>query len=110
MHRILFTVLLAGLPLWVAAQRQRATNWESGTIEKGKKVGEWEYYSYSALGERVMTQRYDHTTNELRYCRPDDKMYKAKTAPGRWEPTQLAQSPWFIGGHEALATYTAKLS
>lgn len=101
--------LLVGLPLWTAAQRQRATNWESGTIEKGEKVGEWEYYSYSARGERVVTQRYDHTANQLRYSRPDDKQYKSETAPGRWEHTQLAQSPWFIGGHEALAVYTAKL-
>ncbi len=101
--------LLAGLPLWAAAQRQRTTTWESGTLDKGEKVGEWEYYSYSALGERVVTQRYDHTANQLRYCRPDDKLYKTETAPGRWEPTQLAQAPWFIGGHEALAAYTAKL-
>ena len=109
MKQTLLIGLLVGLPLWATAQRQRATNWESGTLEKGEKVGEWEYYSYSASGERVVTQRYDHTANKLRYCRPDDKMYKAETTPSRWEPTQLAQAPWFIGGHEALAAYTTKL-
>jgi protein TonB len=109
MNRILLIGLLANMPLWAAAQRQRTTNWESGILQKGEKVGEWEYYSYSALGERVVSQRYDHTAKALLYSRPDDKEYKAETLPGHWERTQLTQSPWFIGGHEALAAYTTKL-
>ncbi|SFQ68928.1 energy transducer TonB [Hymenobacter arizonensis] len=109
MFRLLLVFLLSSLPLWATAQRQRNTNWESGTLEKGEKVGEWQYYSYSALGERVITQRYDHTTRKLVYARPDDKSYRAETAPGQWQSTQLAQAPWFIGGHEALAAYTSKL-
>lgn len=98
------------LPLLATAQRQRATNWESGTLEKGEKVGEWEYYSYSVKGERVVTQRYDHTKGKMLFFRPDDKPYEAETSPGRWEHTAMTQAPWFIGGHEALAAYTAKLN
>ena len=110
MNKILLIGILASLPLWATAQKQRKTNWESGTLEKGEKVGEWEYYSYSALGERVVTQRYDHTANKLLYCRPDDKQYQVEVAPGRWEISELTQPPWFIGGHEALAAYTSKLT
>ncbi|WP_082115998.1 TonB family protein [Hymenobacter terrenus] len=109
MNRLLFSIFLVSLPLWGMAQRQHTTNWGSGMMQKGEKVGEWEYYSYSALGERVVTQRYDHTTNVLTYSRPDDKEYKAETSPGQWERIQLTQAPWFIGGHEALAAYTSKL-
>ena len=79
-------------------------------MDKGEKVGEWEYFSYSAQGERVVTQRYDHTAKKLVYCRPDDKQFQAEVAPGRWEITELTQAPWFIGGHEALAAYTSKLT
>ncbi|MBC8085343.1 MAG: energy transducer TonB [Hymenobacter sp.] len=109
--RFLFISVLVTSPLFAAAQRQRTTSWESGTVEKGQKVGEWEYYSYSALGERVVTQRYDHTTNKILYSRPDDKVYEVQVADsGRWEHIMLTQPPWFVGGHEALAAYTAKLN
>ncbi|MBD2767405.1 energy transducer TonB [Hymenobacter sp. BT664] len=109
MNKVLLFCTLLLLPFAATAQRQRSTTWESGVLEKGEKVGEWEYYSYSALGERVVTQRYDHTANKLVYCRPDDKLYKAEVSRGRWESIQLTQPPWFIGGHEALAAYTSKL-
>ncbi|GAC1379336.1 MAG: hypothetical protein NVS3B25_18800 [Hymenobacter sp.] len=98
------------MPFLAAAQRQRTTNWESGTLEKGEKTGEWEYFSYSMKGERVVTQRYNHTTNKLVYSRPDDKLYEAEVTPGHWSRTTLTQVPWFIGGHEALAAYTSKLN
>ena len=109
MNRTLLTTLLVSVPLLVAAQRQRSTSWESGVLEKGEKVGEWEYFSYSAKGERIVTQRYDHTTNKMLYCRPDDKVYQIETSPDHLERTLLTQPPWFIGGHEALAAYTSKL-
>jgi periplasmic protein TonB len=110
MIRLLLVGLLLSWPLLATAQRQRTTNWESGTLEKGAKVGEWEYYSYSAKKERIVTQRYDHSNNRMIYCRPDGKLYESEVAPGKWERTLLTQPPWFIGGHEALAAYTAKIN
>lgn len=109
MLRTILTGLLVGFSLLAHAQRQRTTQWESGTLEKGEKAGVWEYYSYAASGERIVTQRYDHTARQLLYCRADDKMYEAEASPGQWTRTLLTQPPWFIGGHEALAAYTAKL-
>ena len=97
-------------PLCGVAQSLRTTKWESGALRKGKKVGEWEYFSYSATGERVVSQRYDHTAGKLRFARSDDQAYQAETAPETWTQTPLTQAPWFIGGHEDLAAYTAKLS
>lgn len=101
---------MACLPLFAAAQSQRTTKWESGALKKGKKVGEWEYYSYSSTGEQVVSQRYDHTTGKMLLSRLDDQLYEAETTPGTWTRTPLTQVPWFIGGHEALATYTARLN
>jgi len=110
MNSLLCIGLLTACPLLVAAQHQRTTQWESGQFEKGQNVGEWEYYSYSALGERIVTQRYDHTRGQLLYARPDDKLYVLETVDGRPERVALTQAPWFIGGHAALAAYTAKLN
>lgn len=78
-------------------------------VEKGEKVGEWEYYSYSATGEQLVTQKYDHTAGKLLYCRPDGKEYLAETAPGQWTKTLLTQPPWCVGGYEALAGFMTKL-
>lgn len=91
-------------------QSQRTTKWESGTLVKGQKVNVWEYYSYSITGEQVVSQRYDHSTGTLLFCRPGEQLYEAETTPGTWSRTLLSQMPWFIGGHEALSTYTARLS
>lgn len=102
--------LFLSLPLLASAQRQRTSNWESGMLEKGQKVGEWEYYGYSLRGERIVTHRYDHTARKLTFCRPDDKAYEVEVAPGSWERMALTQPPWFIGGREALTDYTAKLN
>ena len=110
MLKKLLLIVLFCLPLCAAAQSQRTTRWERGTLLKGKKVDVWEYYSYSATGEQVVSQRYDHTEDQLLYCRPDDQLYEAETTPGTWSRTLLAQGPWFVGGHEALAAYTARLS
>lgn len=110
MLRNILLGVLTCLPPCAAAQSQRTTKWESGTLVKGKKTEVWEYYSYSAAGEQVVSQRYDHTTSKLLFCRPDDQLYEAETTPGTWSRTLLTQVPWFIGGHEALAAYTARLS
>lgn len=110
MTRFVCVGLCVCLPLFAGAQRVRSTNWERGTVEKGEKIGEWEYFSYSVKGERVVTQRYDHTSHRLVYSRPDDKLYEVETAGGRRDHVALTQSPWFIGGHEALAAYTSKLN
>ena len=109
----LFRFVLAGsllaLPLLGAAQRPHATRWEKGQFQGTTRVGTWEYYSYTATGERVVAQRYDHTTSTLLYCRADDQFYQAETSPGQWQSTLLNQPPWFVGGHEALAAYVANV-
>lgn len=108
-HRIIPAVLLLVLPLLAAAQRTRTTRWESGALQGKDKIGTWEYYSYAATGERVVAQRYDHSTSTLLYCRPDDQFYRTETSPGQWEGTLLTQPPWFVGGHETLASYIGQL-
>lgn len=110
MARLALLSVFTVLPLLTIAQRQHTNTWENGLLVKGEKVGVWEYFSYSPSGEQVVTQRYDHTTHKLIYCRADDKLYQAEVSPGSWKPTQLTQAPWFIGGHEALAAFTSKLN
>ena len=108
--RLVFAVLLwALLALPAAAQRAQVSRWEKGQLQGTARVGIWEYYSYTASGAQVVAQRYDHTTGTLLYCRPDDQFYLAETSPGKWESTLLGQSPWFVGGHEALASYAGQL-
>jgi protein TonB len=110
MNRLLLISAFIILPLLATAQQQRTTNWENGTLNsKGDKAGVWEYFSYSPSGERVVTQRYDHTKRKLIYSRTDDKFYQVEIKSGHWEATQLTRAPWFVGGHEALAAYTSKL-
>ncbi|MCC2545550.1 energy transducer TonB [Hymenobacter sp. BT175] len=104
-------LLLLLLPLGVRAQKLRKTNWESGMMEKGKKVGEWEYYAYTRDGRQVVVQRYDHTTQKLTYFRPvDDIMYSVQQGPDKWVRSRVEQPPLFIGGDAALAVFTSKLT
>ena len=112
MGRILLLLLLALMnwPFCATAQRQKTTKWESGMLEKGEKIGVWEYYSYAANGEQILAQKYDHTTGKMVYFRPDGKEYMAEVQPGVWEKTLLTQPPWCIGGYEALAAYMAKIN
>ena len=107
--RFVVAGLLLALPLLGAAQRPGNSRWEKGEWQGTTRVGIWEYYSYAASGERVVAQRYDHTAGTLLYCRADDRFYQAETRPDHWESTLLDQPPWFMGGHEALAAYVAKL-
>ncbi len=93
------------------AQKQRTTEYESGMIEKGQKVGVWEYYSYTRDGRQVLVQRYDHTAKKLVFYRPiEDKPYDAELTPGEWTRTNVQQPPFYIGGEAALASYMSKLT
>ena len=107
--RFVLAGALLALPLLAAAQRSHTTRWEKGQLRGSTHVGTWEYYSYAATGERVVSQRFDYSTSTLLYCRPDDQFYRAETGPGLWESTLLNQPPWFMGGHEALAAYISQL-
>ncbi|PJJ53008.1 protein TonB [Hymenobacter chitinivorans DSM 11115] len=79
-------------------------------IEKGNKVGVWEYYAYTRDGRQVIVQKYDHTTNKLVFFRPvEDVPYDVELQPGQWTRSRVDQPPLFIGGDPALATYTTKL-
>lgn len=107
--------IVLGLLLWLLAlspalgQRQRATKWESGELDGNQKVGVWEYYSYAANGQQLVTQKYDHSAGKLLYCRPDGKEYLTEVAPNQWENVLLTQPPWCVGGYETLAAAMGKL-
>jgi periplasmic protein TonB len=94
-----------------SAQRMRKSDLESGMMEKGKKVGVWEYFSFTRDGRQVLVQRYDHTTNKLVFYRPiEDIAYETEVRPGQWTRTRLEQPPLFVGGEGALSGYMGKLS
>jgi protein TonB len=102
---------MLGLSPAVQAQKQRTTDTESGMLEKGKKVGVWEYFSHTRDGRQVLVQRYDHTTNKLVFYRPiEDIPYNAEVAPGQWTRTNVQQPPLYIGGEAALAAYMSKMN
>jgi protein TonB len=106
---VLCTML--GLASTTQAQKMRTTDVESGMMEKGKKVGVWEYFSHTRDGRQVLVQRYDHTTNKLIFFRPiEDVPYNAELTPGEWTRINVEQPPLFIGGEAALAAYMARLS
>lgn len=88
----------------------RTTKWESGMMERRKKVGVWEYYGITPSKEMVVVQRYDHTANKLVYYRPGgETAYSVEVAPGQWKRRPVDQPPLFIGGDAALATYTTQV-
>jgi len=100
-----------GLAPAAQAQKMRTTDVESGMMDKGKKVGVWEYFSHTRDGRQVLVQRYDHTTNKLLFYRPiEDVPYNAEVAPGQWTRTNVEQPPLYIGGEAALAAHMAKLT
>ncbi|UOQ73088.1 energy transducer TonB [Hymenobacter cellulosilyticus] len=79
-------------------------------VEKGNKVGVWEYYAYTRDGRQVIVQKYDHTTNKLVFFRPiEDVPYDVELQPGQWTRSRVDQPPLFIGGDPILATYTTKI-
>lgn len=94
-----------------AAQRLRETKYEKGMVDKGQKMGEWEYYGYTPSGRQVLVQRYDHTNRKLLYFRPGaEQTYNVELSPGQWVMRLLEQPPMYIGGDAALANYTTKLN
>jgi protein TonB len=98
-------VLLAYYPA-LAQKEQDAV----GKMEKGHKVGVWEYYGLTTTGERVVIQRYDHDAQKLVYYRPAaSTTYHVETSPGNWQYAKPDQPPLFIGGAPVLASYIAKL-
>ncbi|MCB2406546.1 energy transducer TonB [Hymenobacter lucidus] len=111
MKKTVLVVLLAcALPTVCWSQRLRKTEFESGMIEKGNKVGLWEYFAYTRDGRQVTVQKYDHTTKKLVFFRPvEDIMYSTELKPGEWTRSRVDQPPLFIGGDPALANYTTKL-
>ncbi|MCB2378469.1 energy transducer TonB [Hymenobacter sp. BT635] len=79
-------------------------------IEKGNKVGVWEYFAYTRDGRQVTVQKYDHTAKKLVFFRPvEDIMYDVQLQPGEWSRARVDQPPLFVGGDPALASYTTKL-
>lgn len=92
-------------PAVVPGRTTRTTRWDSGTLEGSRRVGIWHYYRYSADGLRLLAQTYDHSAGQLLFARSDGEAYEAELRPGQWVSTVLTQSPWFIGGHDALAPF-----
>lgn len=93
------------------AQKMRKSELESGLLEKGEKVGVWEYYAYTRDGSQVVTQKYDHTAKKLVFNRPfDDVPYPVQTATGDWTRQRVTHPIFFIGGEAALAQYLTKLN
>ena len=105
---VLLSVLWSGA---AQAQKLRKTEWESGMLEKGEKVGVWEYYAHTRDGSQVITQKYDHTAKKLVFFRPfDDIPYQVQGPGGQWTRQHLTQPVLYIGGDAALASYMTKLN
>lgn len=85
------------------------TKWRSGMLENSLPVGSWEYYRYTTAGVRQVAQVYDHSTGRLLFAQPEEQVCEAELSPGKWGYAVLDHSPWFIGGAERLALYTATL-
>ncbi|MBT2557002.1 energy transducer TonB [Hymenobacter sp. ISL-91] len=111
-HAFLFALSFILLQSFSApAQKLRKTAAGSGLIEKGEKVGEWEYYASTRDGSQVIVQKYDHTAGRLVFFRPfDDVLYPVQTASGEWSRARLTHPVFFIGADPALAAYTSRLS
>jgi protein TonB len=92
------------------AQQSQLDKFQKGTLEKGRKVGIWQYYGYTTTGTLTVVQVYDHSNNKLLYFRPlAATTYRAEVKPGEWRYVQPDQPPLFIGGTEALLVYMAQL-
>ena len=101
------TTLLLARPAPV--RTQLTTKWRSGMLENSVPVGRWEYYQYTATGVRQVAQVYDHSAGRLLFAQPGEQICEAELSPGQWGYTMLDRTPWFIGGPERLAMYTATL-
>lgn len=113
MKKLLPLLALVSLLSAVSAQAQKLkkTEWESGQMEKGEKIGVWEYYAHTRDGRQVVTQKYDHTARKLVFFRDfDDVTYAVQTPGGEWSREHLTQPPLFLGGDAALAPFMSKLN
>jgi protein TonB len=92
------------------AQQSQLDKFQKGTLEKGRKVGIWQYFGYTTTGTLTVVQVYDHSNNKLLYFRPLATItYRVEMKPGEWHYVQPDQPPLFIGGTEALLVYMSKL-
>ncbi|SNR51752.1 energy transducer TonB [Hymenobacter mucosus] len=108
---LLLAVLIFLCSLTTHAQKMRKTEWESGMLDKGEKIGVWEYYAYTRDGRQVITQKYDHSAKKLLFFRDfDDVPYAVQSPAGEWTRLHLTQPPLFLGGDPALAQYMSKLN
>lgn len=86
-----------------------ASKWSTGTLENGRPVGTWQYFRAAANGQPRLAQLYDHSSGQLLFSSTDSLRYNVELTPGQWDTAVLTESPWFIGGSEALAPYMAQL-
>lgn len=85
------------------------TKWSTGTLENGQPVGTWQYFRPNPKGAPQLTQVYDYSSDQLLLGSTDSLRYNVELAPGQWDTAVLTESPWFIGGIEALTPYISKL-
>lgn len=85
------------------------TKWSTGTLENDRPVGTWQYFRADAKGRPQLAQLYDHSSGQLLFSSTDSLRYNVEVTPGEWGTAVLTESPWFIGGIEALAPYTTHL-
>ncbi|MFD1873777.1 energy transducer TonB [Hymenobacter bucti] len=79
-------------------------------MEKGQKKGVWEYFGYTATGQQVVVQRYDHDKNKLIFFREVPyATYFTEVKPGEWRYMQPDQPPMFVGGAGVLGYHMAQL-
>ena len=94
----------------VFAQQSQLDKFQKGTLEKGRKIGIWQYYGHTTTGTLTVVQVYDHSNNKLLYFRPLSlNTYRTEVKPGDWRYVQPDQPPLFIGGTEALLVHMAQL-
>jgi protein TonB len=109
---LLFLGLLLGLltSFPVLAQAPQLSKYQKGTIEKGQKVGVWEYYGYTTTGQQVVVQQYDHDKNKLISFREVPyATYFTEVKPGEWRYVQPDRPPMFVGGTGVLSYHMAQL-
>jgi len=87
----------------------RTTKWSSGTLENNHPVGTWQYFRPNAKGQLELAQVYDHSSGQVLFSSTDSLRYNVELTPGQWIKSMLTESPWFIGGVEALSPYISKL-
>lgn len=91
-----------GTKLPAPSQKQHNTIFERGVWERGYKTGIWEYYDHN----QQLSQKYDHTKDELIYFRPypEERYFDILTDSG-WAKIQPDRPPMFIGGKNRLVQH-----